>query len=73
MNGVHKSFLTCSPEEEKHSDPVDPEEHEAEESPKGLQGQQGKADEHFTSHMEQGDGEGHSLPQEKHDQQENHL
>lgn len=65
--------LTCSPKKEKHSDPVDPEEHEAEEGPERLQGQQGKMDEHFTSHMKQGDGEGHSFPHEKHYQQENHL
>lgn len=74
----HGSFppatvLTWSPEEEKHSDPVNPEEHEAEEGPERLQGQQGKMDEHFTSHMEQGDGEGHSFPHKKHYQQENHL
>lgn len=65
--------LTCSPKEKKHSDPVDPEEHEAEEGPERLQGQQGKMDKHFTSHVEQGDGEGHSLPHEKHYQQEHHL
>lgn len=66
-------LLTCSPKEEKHSDPVDPEEHEAEEGPERLQGQQGKMDEHFTSHMEQGNSESHTLPHEENHQQENYL
>lgn len=29
--------------------------------------------EHFTGHVEQGDGESHTLPHEEHHQQENHL
>lgn len=66
-------LLTCSPEEEKHSDPVDPEEHEAEEGPEGLQSQQRKMDKHFPSHMEQRNGESHTLPHEKHHQQEDYL
>lgn len=65
--------LTWSAEEKKHSDPVDPEEHEAEEGPERLQGQQGKVDEHFTSHMEESDGESHTLPQDEHHQQQNYL
>lgn len=65
--------LTWSPEEEKHSDPVDPEEHEAEEGPERLQGQQGKVDEHFASHMEQGNGESHTFPHDEHHYQQNYL
>lgn len=65
--------LTWSPQEEKHSYPVDPEEHEAKEGPDRLQDQQGKVDEHFTCHMEQGDGESHPLPHEEHHNQENYL
>ncbi len=61
--------LTWRPEEKKHSDPVDPEEHEAEEGPERLQDQQGKVDEHFTSHMEEGDGESHTLPHDEHHHQ----
>lgn len=30
-------------------------------------------DEHFTSHMEQGNGESHTLPHEEHHYQENYL
>lgn len=30
-------------------------------------------DEHLTRHMEQGDGESHTLPHEEHHQQENNL
>lgn len=67
------SVLTWSPEEEKHTDPVDPEEHEADEGPERLQDEQWKVDEHFTCHMEQGEGEGHTLPQEEHHEQENYL
>lgn len=66
-------LLTCNPEEEKHGDPVDPEEHEAEEGPKGLQGQQGDMDEHFPSHMEEGNGESHTLSHEEHNQQQDEL
>lgn len=65
--------LTWCPEEEQHSDPVDPEEHEADESPKRLYSQQGKVDKHFTSNMEQGNGEGHTLPHYEHHYQEDHL
>lgn len=64
---------TWRPEEEKHGDPVDPEEYEAEEGPDRLQGQQRKVGEHFTSHVEQGDGERHAFPHEEHHNQENHL
>lgn len=67
------SVLTWSPEEEKHSDPVDPEEHEADEGPEWLQNEQWEMDEHFPCHVEQCDGEGHALPQEKHHQQEHDL
>ena len=65
--------LTWKPEREEHGDPVDPEEHEADEGPERLQGQQGKVDKHFTSHVKQGDGESHTLPHEEHHQQENYL
>lgn len=67
------NFLTCSAKEEKHTNPVDPEQHEAEESPEGLQDQQGKVDEHFTRHVEQGDGKSHTLPHEEQHQQEDDL
>lgn len=30
-------------------------------------------DEHFTSHVEQGDGESHTLPHNEHHYQENYL
>ncbi len=69
--GLH--WQTCGSEEEEHSDPVNPEEHEREEGPKGLQGQQRQMSEHFTSHVKQSDGERHSLPHEEHQQQQNHL
>lgn len=65
--------LTWSPKREEHSHPVDPEEHEAEEGPERLKDQQGKVDEHFTSHMEQRDGESHTCPHEEHHYQENYL
>lgn len=66
-------FLTWSSKEEKHCDPVDPEQHQAQERPERLQGQQGKVDEHFTRHMEQWDGESNTLPHDEHYNQENHL
>lgn len=65
--------LTWSPQEEKHHYPVGPEEHEGNEGPERLQGQQGKFDEHFTSHVEQGDCECHTLPHDEHHNQENYL
>lgn len=66
-------FLTWSSKEEKHCDPIDPEQHQAQEGPERLQGQQGKVDEHFTRHMEQWDGESNTLPHDEHYNQENHL
>lgn len=66
-------FLTWGTEEQKHGDPVNPEEHEAEEGPERLQDQQWEVDEHFARHVEQGDGESHALSHEKHHQQEHNL
>lgn len=65
--------LTWSAQEKKHHYPVGPEQHEAKEGPEGLQDQQGKVDEHFTRHMEQGDGESHTLSHDEHHNQENYL
>lgn len=70
----HKNFhLTSSAEEKEDHDPVDPKQRKSEERAEGLQCQQWQVDEHFSRHVEQGDGQSHPLPHKQHQKQQNSL
>lgn len=65
--------LTSGAEEEEDQDPVDPEDRESEKGTERLQCQQRKVDKHFPRNVKQGDGQGHPLPHEQHQKQQNPL
>lgn len=73
INQPRCHHLTSGAEEEEDQDPIDPEERESQKSTERLQRQQRKVNKHFSRHVKQGDGQGHPLPHEQHQKQQNPL
>lgn len=68
-----RAHLTSGAKKEEDHDPVDPKQWKSEEGAEGLQCQQRQVDEHFSCHVEQGDGQGNPLPHKQHQKQQNSL